>query len=515
MSDLRLLPCVVPLLGVLVSAPASAHSPTQLYQWTRLVEIDLQPDLVRLRYALAAGQALGHTLRQSMDSDSDGVISSVEQQRFGREMAAVLQQGLHLALDGTVQDLRFDPPRVLLEDDRVIPGVVDLELEWSAPLTATPTHRHRLRFEDRSAVPAVYDTSIDIAEQGGTQLLWSQLDDGPRLLRQLIHFTRLQAEKPYSLALGWQDTMDPERAQALNAGSTDAPARTATSEDSLLRLVSRRELGPGVVFLALLLALALGALHALAPGHGKTLVAAYLVGRRGTVGHAAVLGLVVTATHIASVVVLGVITLWLSSRILPERLLPWLELASGLLILGMGLWMLVLRWRDWRRLMSAGSHGHEHTHDHAHDHTHDHAHDHTHDHAHGRAHAHGHDHAHDHSHVIQRDGGQPVGYWELLVLGITGGMVPCPSALVVLLTAVALQRIAFGLLLIAVFSLGLALVLITIGILVVKAQRVLEHMNLGARWLAPLPVVSALVITALGVLLLVQSLRAGAPLLGG
>ena len=350
-----------------------------------------------------------------------------------------------------------------------------------------------------------------------------------------------------------------------------------------------------MVLFALAVAVSLGAFHALEPGHGKTVVAAYLVGSRGTAGHALLLGLVVTASHTVGVYLLGVVTLYASRHVVPERLYPWLGAASGLLIAVLGVSLL------WRRLAGPSTAGHGHAHDHAHGpHTHpssehEEAHApglaHGHDaatrrapmlaasrpattpptprpmpagsrpattpptprpmpaasrpattpptprpmpagsrpattpptprpmpagsrpattprtrEAHARGLAHGHEHGHHHHHIP--DG--PVSLRALVALGVSGGIVPCPAALVVLLSAVAMGRVGFGLLLIVAFSVGLAAVLITIGLLVVFARRLAARFGrIGAegplvrRWL---PITSAAVITVSGVVITVQAL---------
>jgi ABC-type nickel/cobalt efflux system permease component RcnA len=276
--------------------------------------------------------------------------------------------------------------------------------------------------------------------------------------------------------------------------------RRGTPRDAFTQLITVPRLSLGVVALALVVAAGLGAFHALEPGHGKTVVAAYLVGARGTARHAVVLGLVVTASHTVGVYLLGGVTLYASRYVVPERLYPWLGAISGLTIAALGLGLFVerlaraIRARDPHR----GAHDHPTAHGHeAHSHG-DHAHDH--DHGHG---GHHHDHHHHHHHVP--DG--PVSLRALFALGVTGGIVPCPAALVVLLSAVALRRVGLGLGLIVAFSAGLAAALIGIGLLVVYARRFtarLEgHGPLVTRWL---PLTSAVVIALSGVVIAVQAL---------
>ena len=270
-----------------------------------------------------------------------------------------------------------------------------------------------------------------------------------------------------------------------------APNVQPTPRSAFTELMNRHEVGFWFLFTAALIAAGLGAFHALEPGHGKTIVAAYLVGSQGTAMHACLLGLIVTASHTAGVYLLGVITLYASRYVVPERLYPWLGAASGLTIACLGIYLLVQRWR--------GKHGHHH---HGHTHSHEHHHHDDHHHHYGHPHIHTHDHPHEHHHhgtVSKR---------QLLALGITGGIVPCPAALVVLLSALALHRVAFGLFLILAFSIGLAAVLIAIGLLMVYARRFMSRVSgegvVITRWL---PVMSAVFITVLGFGIAFQALN--------
>ena len=252
--------------------------------------------------------------------------------------------------------------------------------------------------------------------------------------------------------------------------------------DALSDMLRSEELSLGLIIGALALALFLGAAHGLEPGHGKTIVAAYLVGARGTVGNALFLGGVVSLTHTMSVILLGLLALFASQYVLPEQILPWLGTASGLLIIGLGTWLLV------NHLRGLG-YGHKHSHpEHRHDHSHG-EHHHGHDHSHAEEH-----HGHGHSHEIPSK--VPLG--SLLTLGISGGIVPCPGALVILLLAVALHRVAFGLLLLVAFSVGLASILIAIGVLIVKARPLVDRFSGDGRWIQRLPIASAVVIIAIG-----------------
>jgi ABC-type nickel/cobalt efflux system permease component RcnA len=291
-----------------------------------------------------------------------------------------------------------------------------------------------------------------------------------------------------------------KREQPVTAAPTSAPrspttlalepSRPSTPRDRFTELVTVAPESPHLVLLALLIAAGLGAFHALEPGHGKTMVAAYLVGTRGTAGHAVLLGLIVTAAHTAGVYLLGAMTLYASRYFVPERIYPWLGVVSGLTIAGLGLSLLYRRYRG-----TAPHHHDDHNHQ-EHSHAHDlHSPPHEHHQTHGHPHPHGHHHAH--GDVTPR---------QLFTLGVTGGIIPCPAALVVLLSGLSLGRVGFGLVLIVAFSLGLAAVLIITGLLMVFARSLMARVQgdgaLVSRWL---PLTSSAVITIIGLAIVLQS----------
>jgi ABC-type nickel/cobalt efflux system permease component RcnA len=263
----------------------------------------------------------------------------------------------------------------------------------------------------------------------------------------------------------------PDVAPPLRSGkSLEAPDRVA--DTGFASLIGRSHLSTLVILASLAAALFWGAAHALSPGHGKTIVTAYLVGQRGTPRHAALLGLIVTITHTIGVFALGIVTLALSQFIVPDRLYPWLNLASGLLVVGIGASVFWARWRHRRA------------------------------HAHGRHHHHYHDHT---GHVRGSDPGTGPSFRSLLAVGVSGGLLPCPSALVVLLAAISLHRIAFGLVLILAFSAGLALSITGIGLVAVLARKAFRRLSFDGPLIRLLPAVSALVILAAGLAMTVRA----------
>lgn len=239
-----------------------------------------------------------------------------------------------------------------------------------------------------------------------------------------------------------------------------APPGEVKKGDYLSELLGREEISSGLMLLGLAVAFGLGAMHALAPGHGKTIVAAYLVGSRGTMRHAVLLGGVVTLTHTVSVFALGLATLYLSQYVMADQLVRTLSVVSSASIVLVGVWLLLQR-------TGVLDHGH--------------------------------------SHEIEGD----VTSGSMIALGVSGGLVPCPSALILLLSAISLQRTAFGLLLLVAFSLGLAVVLVAIGATVVSARNWLPVPGAWKqhRVLQAIPVASAGVVVVVGLVMTGMALR--------
>ena len=251
----------------------------------------------------------------------------------------------------------------------------------------------------------------------------------------------------------------------------------------LSKLMRQGELGFSLLMTALGIAFAMGAFHALEPGHGKTLVAAYLVGSRGTWQHAVYLGAITTFTHTFTVFVLGLVVLAASRSIPVEQIFPYLSVASALTIVGFGAWLL------WKRVEAFRRHSHLDGHSHPH----------------GHAPGHAHDHAPPGS----------VTFGNLLALGVSGGLVPCPASLVLLLGAMALNRLTLGLGLLVAFSLGMAVVLTSIGVLVVYAKRWLPESAGHSHGFHYVAIASAALMTLIGVGLTVVAFREFGGLLGG
>jgi nickel/cobalt transporter (NicO) family protein len=244
---------------------------------------------------------------------------------------------------------------------------------------------------------------------------------------------------------------------------------TVKRNDAISTILRMKEISWPLMVTLIGLAFWFGALHALEPGHGKTMVAAYLVGERGTPGHAALLGGMVTFTHTVSVFILGLATMFLSRYIMPEKISRVLGIVSGLAIVWIGAMLL------WRRAKTLRRKHH--------------------------AHVHHHDHPHHHA----RRGDVSIG--SLITLGASGGLVPCPSALILLLGAISIGRPGLGMILLIAFSLGLAVVLTSTGLLVLYAKNLLPERKRGDNLVFRyMPVVSAAAILIIGVVMTSVSL---------
>lgn len=252
------------------------------------------------------------------------------------------------------------------------------------------------------------------------------------------------------------------------------------------------QLSLSVLLLVHGVAFVLGAFHALAPGHGKSLMAAYLVGSSGRVRDAFLLALTITVAHVFSVIVIGLVALWLTDFFWPERINRWIGLFSGIAISAIGVALFLSRLRA-KPVKPVPHHSHHNPEDPVNDHQHCH-HDHDHN----------HNHNHDHHHHDYRPSAS---LWSNIALGISGGIMPCPKAIVILLLAISLQRIALGITIILAFSLGLAAVLMTLGFLLVKAEHLVRNRMAMKRWQL-ISVLGALVIILLGGFITVQALMA-------
>lgn len=552
---------VTTVLSAAFAGIASAH-PLGNFTTNQLVRVQIDEGAAELSYVLDQAEIPTFQLIQRYGVDSAADLSEADRAAIEAQLLEEVESGLVVSADGTEVSLGA-PSDVALEFGEGQGGLdlIRLEASLSAPLPADvdTVEVENGAFDGRrgwQAVQAVAGEGTDV----DSSVPASDPTEGLRVYPQDLLSTPSDV-RTASLEVSAGD------------GELTAPASldgrettTDRADDGFANSLAGGDTSGILILFLLAAAFGWGALHALSPGHGKAMVAGYLVGARGTPRHAVILGVTVTATHTASVFLLGAITLAASQYILPEDLYPWLGVASGLMVVAIGATVMrsrFLRWREMRALavaeerVSGAVHGHshvehdhvnghggEHAHDHdQHDHIHEHAlvgaHAHEHAHAHGHAHPptelspldqahaesdalghhdHDHEHHHDHDHTHSHGGHThshmpegPITMRSLIALGVSGGIVPCPSALVVLIAAISQHRIGFGMLLILVFSLGLAATMTAVGLAVIWSGRLInrhkpETRLFGGRFAGALPALSASIIIVAGILISVRAI---------
>ncbi|MBD2078783.1 sulfite exporter TauE/SafE family protein [Leptolyngbya sp. FACHB-17] len=449
-------------------SPAAAH-PLGNFTINHYAGLQVAPEQITVDYVLDMAEIPAFQEIHQLDTNRNRKADTTETLNYPAEKCR--EVGAHLKLQVDHQPLSF-----LLDNAKVEfpPGVGDLA-----------TLRLTCAFQKEIESPAIH--SIEVEDQLYPQRLgWREMtvaSDGIPIQSNFTasSITNRLTQYPTELLMSPLDqrkiTVELNPAQPASVPKLPPlnhsnQALEGRSNDAFTRLITLEKLDLSTTVLALAIAFVWGGLHALSPGHGKTIVGAYLVGSRGKAKHALFLGLTVTLTHTAGIFALGLLMLSTSHFVLTEEVYPWLSAFSGILMAGIGL----------RLLMKQAQHHSEHHHDHHH------AHEHHHDH-----------HHHPHSHLPTTPDGSEITWSSLLALGISGGLLPCPSALVVLLSAIALGRVGFGLALVSAFSLGLASVLTGIGLLLVYARSWFEQLPLQAPRSNLFPAASALLITLVGV----------------
>jgi len=545
-----------------LESPTLAH-PMGNFSISHYSNLKVEGSGVELTYIIDMAEVPTFQEKPELDANSDGSLGHDEKERYLAKKVDLLTRGLRLTVNGVGLKLReisrqFD----LLPGGLNLPTTkikLHLRADYSRPLLEEV---NSLEFQDSNFAGRLGWKEIVAQAANGAELVESSVPASDKTQELSVYPEDPTVSPPQDLTARLKiristqvsvnapvQTGEPEASASASRLSTatdtrpfqQSDARTQREQHRLTQLLSTSVVSMNVIMLAMLVAFGLGAFHALSPGHGKTVVGAYLVGSRGTARHAILLGGIVTITHTLGVFLLGLVTLYASKYVLPEKLYPWLGFFSGLAVVAIGIGLFLQRYRNLHSGASA-PHGHRHEHEHEHLHGHDtHHHGHSHEDAHAHAslgeHSHHHEHSHgpeeDHHHHDEHDshrhhhphehsasqghahshGGvahshdySNVRFKDLFTLGVSGGIVPCPSALVVLLSAISLNRVGLGLLMIVAFSLGLALVLMAIGLLMVYARGFIERVGSGGRLWQTLPVFSPLIIAALGAVIAIQAL---------
>jgi nickel/cobalt exporter len=441
--------CLAALAAALLGAAAAEAHPLGNFTINRHSRIELSGDRMYVVYVLDMAEIPTFQARQA----------GVDPDAYARRIA----RNVLLSVDGS--RVQLVPRRRVLAFPKGVGGLHTMRLEV---LLAGPALRDdtRLDYRDDNYAGRIGWQEIVVRATGGAHISSSTVPSESRS-DELRSYPKDLLESPLevsSASASVEPGPGPGTPPAL-AGGTAAPPSVRAAESGFAELIGRGDLDLLAILASLGAAFAWGAAHALSPGHGKTIVTAYLVGQRGTPRHAVLLALIVTATHTVSVFALGLVTLTLSEFVVPERLYPWLNLVAGLLVVAVAGSVLRARWRH-RRAHLRGDPDHHHRH-------------------------------HDHQELTSRG---------LLAVGVSGGLLPCPSALVVLLAAISLHRVGFGLLLIAAFSAGLAVTITVIGLVAIFVRRRLGRGRFDGPLVRLMPVASAVVILGLGLAIAARAL---------
>jgi nickel/cobalt transporter (NicO) family protein len=621
----RLITVIAVLIGIF-SYPAIAHAhPLGNFTINHFAQLHIDANQVTVQYVVDMAEIPTFQALQIADSNGDRTPTSAELQAYLAKITPQYTVGLDLKVDHQPVALTLQTQAISLPPGTG--GLATMRLEWTltGKLSALNQSPHTLDFANnndptrigwREVIADPTSLSIfnsSVYSNSLTNALRAYPDDllSTPLQESTAHLSftsgELPAEATPLLTRSGQATPQHNLWTALNAWQ--ALLFNRNYQRPILPQLDGSSTG-GIV-MAIVAAFVWGALHSLSPGHGKTLVGAYLIGTKATPQHALLLALTTTITHTIGVFALGFITLFAAGYILPEQLYPWLSLGSGLMVVAIGGNLCLQRWRSFHfaaktmptpesasqladspdhgqaqpefgfhshhdhdarshplhesdsglaiaalpALHLSGHHPHDHVHadgsvhlrdhshlltqpvthnhkshqshqdlthqelthhhtqqhhHHHHDHGHHHHHDHNHDHNHHHDHVHDHDHYHNHGHNghthLPGADGAPVTWQSLIALGISGGLMPCPAALVLLLGAIALNQTSFGLILVFVFSLGLVGVLTGLGLLLVYAKHLFQAMPISFPWLKGLPMVGAFGMALIGLGISTQAL---------
>jgi ABC-type nickel/cobalt efflux system permease component RcnA/Tol biopolymer transport system component len=472
-------------LSLFPTQTVSAH-PADLYAHD--IRLTISPTDLQIEWQIKTGPLLVNVIWNQLDTDQNKIISQKEKDVW-------VNNHIHLLI-ATLEDkplaLTLESAQLPTDFNKFQAGEETILFTLSTRWDKTESNAQQLvlqnNFEKEKSInwfylTATQDTAFLFPEQKSHILTIDIIKDKNLMPAESQLISSWDTGTP-ALPLGQQKDVVTETAEELVP-----ELQKRSPQEILLDLVRNEENSFLFYIAALFIAAALGALHALTPGHGKTVVAAYLVGSRGTSFHAIVLGTVVTLTHTGSVFLLGMFTLAASQYILPTTIIPFLEILSGALIISLGFYLLWQRIKVGQafsltkqnnkrnfsltptsnkkisnniKIQSTNLHHH----------------------GDGKYHSH--------------DVPETITWRSLIALGIGGGLVPCPDAIAILLVAVAINKIFLGLTLILSFSLGLAVVLIVVGLLMVNSRRLFDRLGFLDRFATSLPVVSALIVLILG-----------------
>jgi len=497
-------------LSLALPTIAYAH-PLGNFTINQYVGLNISREIINMDYVVDMAEIPAFQEITAFDSNGNGQPDSSEYAGYPADKCASLQPNLSLLLNN--QPLTFTLTSSSVEFPVGVGGLSTLrltcEFQTSSKLTQTNPN---LSFTN-NAFPDRIGWKEIVVHADGVSLQGDFATTSPS--NRLTNYPTDLLTSPLdqrTVEIGIISTVSATQNETVMPSAQNVSA-LKNRNDAFTSLILMDEITLPTLLLALAISFIWGAMHAMTPGHGKTIVGAYLVGSRGTVKHAVYLGLTTTITHTLGVFAFGLITLFAAQYIVPEKLFPWMTMLSGLFVVGIGINLFLERFKSsglgpWLGrlitsrvgLQPAYSPAVQKTHIESFDHKHGYvlANQHSHSHGADHQHTHGHDH-HDHTHADHSHMPPEAITWRsLLALGVSGGLLPCPSALVVLLGAIALNKIGLGLILVLAFSLGLAGALTAIGLAFIYAGKLFERFPTRGKILSVLPAFSALFISLVG-----------------
>ena len=546
------------LIGMLMIVPVVSAHPLGNFTINHYSGLTITPNSVAIDYVLDMAEIPAFQEISTFDASHTNQPSVTDAGAYHPAQCENIRKSLNLSLNGNEASLALISSEIAFPPGAGGLPTLRLTCKFQAP-TSGLTGNVKVDYKDNSYPERLGWREITMVGDGVTlkgDILTSSISQ--RLTnypQDLLTSPLNQRQVTFEAAPAANSVQQPPVQPAISQLIQLAPGRS----DPFTELIKLQNIDLPTLLLALLISVVWGGLHALTPGHGKTIVAAYLVGSRGTARHALFLGLITTVTHTAGVFAMGIITLLASRYFIPEQIFPWLSVISGLLVFVIGINLVISRLRSARGSQnthlvqetpehdaSLGGHSHDgiHSHNHvkpqpshnygrvqanpipikefsyvqalvgsdltAHDHEHHSEHSHLPHSTDGNLvsdlTAHDHEHHSEHSHLPPGADGSPVTMRSLLALGVSGGLLPCPSALIVLLSAISLGKIGFGLVLVVAFSVGLAGVLTAIGLLLVYSRSFFNRLPINSQVMRLIPAGSALFICIIGLGITIKAL---------
>jgi len=486
-------PLIFTILFVAMLVSTTRAHPLGNFSVNQYSGLEVGKSQIRLREVLDLAEIPTFQESSAIDTDRDGNLSQSELDEYAAQLTPGYQANLLLTVNDTILAIRTISSKAVVGVGAGDLSTLRITWDMLADLPASGEVYH-VTFRNNNYTERVGWNEIVVRPANAINIFDSTAF-GNGSTDELKTYPQESIAAPLSERTAqFSFTQGSPPANAKSLRDRDGRTSTPVQKDKFAELIAVPEITPMVALIGLLAAFGLGALHAMSPGHGKTVVGAYLVGSRGTPKHAAFLGLTVTITHTLGVFALGLITLFASNYLLPERLLPFLSFVSGLLVFFIGISLFKDR---LFKLLGWGNAYQHHHHDHVPGDIENPEYTHSHD---GLTHTHG---GSTHSHVPPVD----LTWRSLLALGISGGLLPCPSALVLMLSAISLGRIGYGLVLTVAFSLGLAFTLTAIGLIFLYLGSVIGKTSLAnSRLVKALPVFSAFVVAFVGAVICYNSI---------